>query len=144
MVDRTLILRKLANLDEYRKQLDEYAEISTEDYEENWKTQRIVDRTLQISIETCLDIAGHIISDEELRAPESYGDMFKILADSNILEDSLFNSLAKMTKFRNVIVHQYEKVDPEIVIGILRKNLNDFGLFKGAIVRYLKTQEEDK
>ena len=144
MVDRTLILRKLANLDEYRKQLDEYAEISTEDYEENWKTQRIVDRTLQISIETCLDIAGHIISDEELRVPESYGDMFKILADSNILENSLFNSLAKMTKFRNVIVHQYEKVDPEIVIGILRKNLNDFGLFKGAIVRYLKTQEDDK
>ncbi|PQP34873.1 DUF86 domain-containing protein [Desulfobacteraceae bacterium SEEP-SAG9] len=144
MVDRTLILRKLANLDEYRKQLDEYAEISTEDYEENWKTQRIVDRTLQISIETCLDIAGHIISDEELRAPESYGDMFKILADSNILENSLFNSLAKMTKFRNVIVHQYEKVDPEIVIGILRKNLNDFALFKGAIVRYLKTQEDDK
>lgn len=144
MVDRTLILRKLANLDEYRKQLDEYAEISTEDYEENWKTQRIVDRTLQISVETCLDIAGHIISDEELRVPESYGDMFKILADSNILENSLFNSLAKMTKFRNVIVHQYEKVDPEIVIGILRKNLNDFSLFKGAIVRYLKTQEEDK
>ena len=144
MVDRTLILRKLANLDEYRKQLDEYAEISTEDYEENWKTQRIVDRTLQISIETCLDIAGHIISDEELRAPESYGDMFKILADSNILENSLFSSLAKMTKFRNVIVHQYEKVDPEIVIGILRKNLNDFGLFKGAIVRYLKPQEDDK
>ena len=144
MVDRTLILRKLANLDEYRKQLDEYAEISTEDYEENWKTQRIVDRTLQISIETCLDIAGHIISDEELRVPESYGDMFKILADSNILENSLFNSLAKMTKFRNVIVHQYEKVDPEIVIGILRKNLNDFALFKGAIVRYLKTQEDDK
>ena len=70
--------------------------------------------------------------------------MFKILADSNILENSLFSSLAKMTKFRNVIVHQYEKVDPEIVIGILRKNLNDFGLFKGAIVRYLKTQEEDK
>ena len=144
MVDRTLILRKLAKLDEYRKQLGEYAEISTEDYEENWKTQRIVDRTLQISIETCLDIAGHIISDEELRAPESYGDMFKILADSNILENSLFSSLAKMTKFRNIIVHQYEKVDPEIVIGILRKNLNDFGLFKGAIVRYLKTQKEDK
>jgi uncharacterized protein YutE (UPF0331/DUF86 family) len=29
----------------------------------DWKTQRIVDRTLQIAIEACLDVASHVVAD---------------------------------------------------------------------------------
>ncbi len=45
-----------------------------------------------------------------------------------------------MAKFRNIIVHDYEKIDAEIVLGILHKNLNDFEGFKTAIINYLKTR----
>jgi len=68
MVDKTLILRKFVSFDEYFKQIEEYSNISINDYANNWKTQRLIDRTLQMMIETCLDAAGHIISDERLRA----------------------------------------------------------------------------
>jgi uncharacterized protein YutE (UPF0331/DUF86 family) len=40
----------------------------------DWKTRRIVERTLQIMIELCIDIAGHIISDRRLRVPVSYAN----------------------------------------------------------------------
>jgi len=59
MVDKTLVLRKLAELDQYLSQVKEYAGISIEQYESSWKTQRIIERTLQMMIETCVDIAGH-------------------------------------------------------------------------------------
>ena len=62
MVDKTLVLRKLAEIDQYLLQVKEYAGISLEQYESSWKTQRIIERTLQMMIETCVDIAGHIIS----------------------------------------------------------------------------------
>ena len=62
MVDRTLVLRKLAEIDQYLLQVKEYAGISLEQYESSWKTQRIIERTLQMLIETCVDVAGHIIS----------------------------------------------------------------------------------
>jgi uncharacterized protein YutE (UPF0331/DUF86 family) len=142
MVDKTLILRKLAKLDEYLGQIREYANVSMEEYQENWKTQRIIDRTLQIMIETCLDVAGHIISDEEFRVPETYADMFKILAENQIVEKTQLDSLQKMAKFRNIVVHDYEKIDPAIVFGILMKNLEDFDRFKRSIISYLKTKEE--
>jgi uncharacterized protein YutE (UPF0331/DUF86 family) len=45
--------------------------------------------------------------------------------------------MEKMTKFRNVIVHQYEKIDSAIVVSILHKNLGDFEKYKEAIVKYL-------
>ena len=50
MVDETLILRKLAKLDEYLGQIREYSAVSLKEYEENWKVQRIIDRTLQITV----------------------------------------------------------------------------------------------
>ena len=142
MVDKTLILRKFSNLDEYLGQIGEYSPISLEDYAQDWKIQRIVDRTLQMMIETCLDVAGHIISDEGFRVPETYADMFKILVENQILEKSQSEPLNRMTKFRNIVVHQYEKVDPTIVIGILRNNLGDFEKYKKAIIDYLRISEE--
>ena len=141
MVDKSLILRKLSTLDEYLKQINEYANISSKEYAADWKIQRIVERTLQMMIETCLDVSGHIISDEKLRVPETYADMFRILVENNILKGSQLEAFEKMAKFRNIIVHDYEKIDAGIVLGILQKNLNDFEGFKEAIIDYLKPAE---
>ena len=138
MVDHTLILRKIANLDEYHHQLGEYAHISLDEYINDWKLQRIIERTLQMMIETCSDIAGHIISDLKYRVPTSYSDTFKVLQENDIIQSSLSNSMMQMVKFRNVVVHDYDRVDGEIVIGILRKRLDDFITYKDAIVKFLK------
>ena len=59
MVDETLILRKLGELDEYYRQIKEYGKITVAEYSGDWKVQRIIERTLQMMIETCVDIAGH-------------------------------------------------------------------------------------
>jgi uncharacterized protein YutE (UPF0331/DUF86 family) len=141
MVDKSLILRKLSTLDEYLKQITEYANISSKDYAADWKIQRIVERTLQMMIETCLDVSGHIISNEKFRVPETYADMFRILIQNDILKESQLEAFEKIAKFRNIIVHDYEKIDAEIVLGILQKNLNDFEGFKEAIIDYLKPAE---
>ena len=43
--------------------------------------------------------------------------------------------------FRNIVVHQYDKVDAEIVVGILKNNLKDFSVYKDAIINFLKLQK---
>ncbi len=45
--------------------------------------------------------------------------------------------MEKMAKFRNVVIHQYERIDPKIVVAILHKNLADFERYKKAIIRFL-------
>jgi len=144
MVDRTLIFRKISMLEEYLKQIAEYRSISIDQYTKDWKTQRVVERTLQMMVETCIDIAGHIISDMKFRIPTSYADSFSVLAEKGIVDNNLSQSLEKMAKFRNVVVHDYDRVDAEIVIGILRKNLDDFIKFKDAIVKLIKRVDEIK
>jgi len=139
LVDKDIVLRKLSELETYHNQLQEFSGITIQDYRDDWKMQRIVERTLQIMIESCADIANHIVSDKGMRAPTSYADAFKVLLENHVIDAELFATMEKMAKFRNIVVHQYEAIDAEIVVGILRKHLQDFERFKGAILTYLKS-----
>ena len=141
MVDEALILRKLSELDEYYRQVHEYKNITVEHYSGDWKIQRIIERTLQMMIETCVDIAGHIIADKGFRIPKSYADTFKVFSEEKILDSKLSAALGKMAKFRNIVVHHYDKVDAEIVVGIMKNNLTDFINYKDAIIRLLEADK---
>ena len=141
MVDEALILRKLAELDQYHNQLKEYKNTTADQYEGDWKIQRIIERTLQMMIETCADIAGHIIADKGFRIPKSYADTFKVLLEERILDREVFAIMEKIAKFRNIVVHHYDKIDAEIVTTILKKDLADFIAYKATIIRFL---EKDK
>ena len=134
MVDKALILRKLTELEEHLKQIKEFSNISVEDYSREWKTQRIVERTLQIMIEICADIANHIIADKGYRVPKSYADTFRVLYEKDIIEEEIFKMMENMAKFRNVVVHRYDKLDEYIVINILKKHLNDFFVYRNVIL----------
>jgi uncharacterized protein YutE (UPF0331/DUF86 family) len=137
VVDKTLLLRKLAELEEYLEQIKEYTNVSADQYSKEWRTQRVVERTLQMMIESCADIAGHIISDRGYRVPTSYADTFRVLYEKDILTKDLFETMEKISKFRNIIVHHYDRIAPEIAVNILRKDLDDFPNFKNAIIKLL-------
>ncbi|MBN2246950.1 MAG: DUF86 domain-containing protein [Candidatus Aminicenantes bacterium] len=138
MVDKTLILRKIAELSEYLDQTQEFQDISIQAYTSDWKTQRIVERTLQMMIEVCADMASHIISDAAYRVPKTYADAFRVLHENAILNEGLSAKMERMAKFRNIVVHQYDDIDAEIVVGILKKHLADFSDFKEAILGFLR------
>jgi hypothetical protein len=50
VVDRDLLRRKLAELAEYVSQVSEYRDLTVERYRAEWKTQRIVERTLHTRV----------------------------------------------------------------------------------------------
>lgn len=138
MVDKTLILRKFTEIEEHLKHLQELSDISIQGYNTEWKTQRIVERTLQIMIELCVDIANHIIGDQGHRVPKSYADTFLVLEEEQILGNKTSKTMQEMAKFRNIIVHGYDKVDGAIVVGILKNRLNDFIDYRDKILKFIK------
>lgn len=137
-MDKLLILRKLTELDTYLQQIGEYQAIPVDEYRGDWKIQRIIERTLQMMIELCVDIANHIISEKALPVPTSYADTFEILKRYLLISDSLAETMIRMAKFRNILVHQYTQVDALIVVSILQAHLNDFTLFRNEIVDLLQ------
>lgn len=128
-VDRELIFRKLADLELYVSQLSEFRGLSVEAYCDDWKVQRIVECTLEMAIELCVDLANHIIADRRLRVPSTYAEAFEVLGEASLLDAELSASMIRMAGFRNLVVHEYARIDAQAVVRILRERLPDFGRF---------------
>ena len=133
MVDRDLVLRRLTFLDTYLDQLQPYRGIEKDAYEEDWKTQRIVERTLHLAIEVCMDVADHLVADRRLRVPETGAESFEILGEAQILPRDLAESLASMVGFRNILVHDYARLDLAVVVRVLREDLRDIERFRDLV-----------
>jgi uncharacterized protein YutE (UPF0331/DUF86 family) len=136
-VDRAVVESKLRFLKEYLCDLADYESMPLTEYRKSKKDQRFVERTLHLACESCIDIAGHIVSRAGLREPRDNKDLFIILFENRILSESVCNAMVGMSKFRNIVVHDYTRIDPEIVVGILRKNLADFKRFAREILNFL-------
>ncbi len=51
---------------------------------------------------------------------------------------SEYDAYRKMAQFRNFVVHRYERVDDEILVGMLNRHLTDFERFRAEILAYVK------
>src|SRR2546425_6542776 len=99
VADRDLLRRKLAELAAYVTQVSEYRDLTVERYRADWKTQRIVERTLQMAVEAYLDVASHVLSDRGLRAPTTYAEIFEVLVQAGLMSADLGRVMIEMTGF---------------------------------------------
>ncbi len=138
MVDVVLVEKILGDIKSNVSELRQATDITWEIYRTDKRSRRFVERTLHILIEACIDVAQHIISDEQLREPTSYRDTFAVLAESGIIQPEDLTRMENMASFRNLIVHYYERIDDAAVYGFFKRNLSDFDIFVRSIVKYMK------
>lgn len=108
------------------------------DYMDNVRLKRAVERSLQISVEACLDIGRRIIAVKGFRYPEDNKDVFQVLSAEGIIPSEVLSALIDMARFRNLIVHDYARIDDARVYSILKKHLTDFDAFARAVVGYIE------
>jgi len=136
ILERLLLLRdEIAYLKHERDGLRTFRE-----YQDNKRLRKAIERSLQVAVEVCLDIGRRIIALEGFRYPETNQDVFQILREEKIVPEDLLTTLREMARFRNLIVHDYAKIDNARVYGILKKRLGDFGAFAEAIRAYLENE----
>jgi len=139
IVSERLIL--LRNEIAYLKQ--EAADVSSfERYQNNVRLKKAVERSLQVSVEICLDVGRRIVALDGFRYPDDNQDVFRVLAEEQVIPRDLLETLLDMARFRNLIVHDYARIDDARVYGILKKRLADLDAFAEAVRAYL-LQEPD-
>ena len=109
-----------------------------EDYEENPRLKRAIERSLQVAVEACLDMGRHIIAEKGLRFPEDNKDVFQSMAEEGLVPTALLPRLLKMAQFRNLIVHNYARIDDFQVYAILKRYLPDFDEYATVVARCLE------
>jgi len=111
---------------------------SFKEYVDDVRLRRAIERSLQISVEACLDIGRRLIALEGFRYPEDNRDVFRVLAEEGVVSKELLPTLLDMASFRNLIVHDYARIDDAKVYAILKKRLGDFDEYAKVIAAYLE------
>lgn len=127
-----VIQRKFALLDNYlirlQQQLDD---VDSETFKNDWALQRMAERSLQVMIEVVVDIAERIIALKNAGPVASAAHALEKLVDLTVIKSA--QPYTEMIRFRNLIVHQYEEINPDIVYHIAKNNLDTFRQFRDEI-----------
>ena len=137
MVKREVVLTRISKLNQYIKFLYRIKEYSKSEYLNDPMIYGSTERFLHLAIECVIDIANHIIADMRYRKPDSNKEIFEILFENKIINSNLKISLCNMAGFRNILVHDYVKLDREIVYDIIKNNLKDIEDFRDIVVEYV-------
>jgi len=126
LVAPDVVQKRLRLLEGYLKKLDKIRKTTSLDvFLADSDVQDIVERNLQLAIESVLDIGQHIISSSGWKPAEEYAGVFKILTDRGVIDQALFTRLAGMAGFRNLLVHEYADIDHHQVFDILENHFQD-------------------
>lgn len=75
-----------------------------------------------------------MISDLRLKKPQNNREIFEILAENELISEDLKTNLGKMVQFRNILVHDYLKLNREIIYDIVVNGLSDIESFVRVVV----------
>ncbi|MDA3799789.1 MAG: DUF86 domain-containing protein [Kiritimatiellae bacterium] len=129
-----VVQRKLALLSEQILNIQTmFVSVSYSEFEESWLNRSAAERALQVAVEIIIDVAERIIAVEGVGPAATASEAIEKLVKLGVLQSK--DPYVDMVRFRNLIVHQYEKVSPEILYTLVTKNLQDFKNFIDEINR---------
>jgi uncharacterized protein YutE (UPF0331/DUF86 family) len=130
-----IILNKTESVERCIVQIrDYYARPSDAPFAEDHYKQDAIAANLQRAAELCIDLANHVIKKKKLGIPKESKDCFEILDQAKIIPESLSRRLQGMVGFRNILVHEYRKLDIAIMQDVIEHHLDDLLLFTAALL----------
>jgi uncharacterized protein YutE (UPF0331/DUF86 family) len=137
VVDRERILSKLDALDNHLAELRSIAPSRFENYLPTEK-RRSCERLLQISVEVVIDTCALLVTGLRLGLPAEEDDLFDRLAQRGVVSAAMAETLRRMKGLRNLLVHEYGRIDDRLMFETVRARLGDFDTFKGEVLAFLR------
>ena len=141
MVDKDVVVDKLRHINEYTEDLAEMRRLSKDEYVTDVVIQRAVERTFMSLIQTCIDLAQHIRSAEDLDPSGTPKQESEALGNANVVSVDTQEKLAEAVGFRNVLVRRYGDVDHDVVYDVLHEDLHWFEQFQQKVAQWFQRRE---
>ena len=138
MVNQGIVISKISHIENNLQPLKKKQKITLEELKKNSDLQDVILHNLQLSIQGCIDLASHIISDEGWMVPDTLAGLFDVLSKHKIIPEELNDRLKKMVGFRNIIIHEYGTIDLNKVHSILTQDMQDIYSYLKLICVYAK------
>lgn len=110
---------------------EEYDEAT---FKSDYTRQDAIVLNLLRASEASIDLAMHAARAGRLGLPQESREAFALLEQAGWIEQDLSRRMQAMVGFRNVAVHDYQRLSLEVVKSILENHLDDFRAFSGVIL----------
>ncbi len=135
MID-DVVLNKAESIERCVRQIRTYyAWPSDIPFESDYLRQDAIAANVLRACEQAIDLANHVIKIQRLGLPKASRESFRILAEHDILNPDLAMRLEKMVGFRNILVHQYQSLEIDIMVDVIENRLDDLLEFTAAILQ---------
>ncbi len=128
-MDRDVTDRKLDALRRCLARLREKRPLTPEALLANPDLQDILALNLERAVQLSVDLAAMRIADLSVPAPETMGAVFEALRERGVLSAGTADRMRKAVGFRNIAVHDYQRIDWQIVFNLVHRRLEDFEAF---------------
>lgn len=124
-----VLLNKVAIIERCLARIDEEYQGHEVELETDFTRQDSIILNLQRACEAAIDAAMHLVRIKKLGLPQDSREAFDFLLAAGIIDPTLCERLKAMVGFRNVAVHDYRKLNLDVVRHILENRLGDFSAF---------------
>ena len=127
-----VIHKKFALLDKNLTRLqNRFEKVNFDEFKGDWELRSACERVLQVMVEIVIDVSERIIALNNAGPVSTSGEAIEKLVELGVIKSA--EPYKTMVKFRNIVVHQYEEVEPEILYNIAKNKLNDFKSFRDEV-----------
>ncbi|MBB6479512.1 type VII toxin-antitoxin system HepT family RNase toxin [Spirochaeta isovalerica] len=84
---------------------------------------------LERACQAAIDLAQHLVAIKHLGMPQNSAESFHLLENSGIISSASTKSMIAMTGFRNIVIHEYQKLDMGILKQIVEEEYKSLILF---------------
>ena len=137
MVDTDLVLAKAGSVKRHLNRIFEKRDITLGTFLKDIDIQESILFNIQMAVQNCIDIAAHIISDEGFGVPGSTNEMFYLLEENGYLDNEITENMVKAVGLRNLVVHEYSKIDLERIFEVAQKDITDLNEYLRSIFNKL-------
>ena len=147
MVRKDLVQRKISLIQDDLARLADFARFSFDEIAGDSVKQAAVERMLERVISRAIDINEHLISalaGKETSPPKDYRETFLRLADTRVYPKKFAEDIAKSVGVRNILVHEYDKIDEKKVYESIKDCLTDYAKYVDYVLEFLRKTEAPK
>lgn len=111
--------------------------------EDSWQTMTgklALERLVQNTIESIIDVGNKMIDGFIMRDPGGYEDIIDILEDETVLPGAEAGALRKVIDLRRMLVQNYTDVDHALLEKVMDENIHALKAFAGRITDYLEKE----
>lgn len=141
MTDRDVVAAKLVDLEDRIGRVRTRCPGSPDELAADRDASDLVAFNLMLAVQTCLDVASHIIADEQWAPATTLAESFRRLAEHGVITPATDDALGRAAAFRNLVAHGYGRV----VVGLLHtaatEGLRDLQGFAREVAAWISRDE---